>query len=61
MANSDFTRLKAAYRTVAELVIYDPIFISIFERIEAELAALEISGDVVSRARAIAMRYKSAA
>ena len=61
MAKSVLERLQSAYLTVAALVTHDPIYVPIFERLEAELAAIEISGDVVRRAKAITARQRAMA
>lgn len=48
-------RLKAARAKVARMVVADPIYAPIFERVEAEIAQLEAisANDVVARARAV--------
>lgn len=48
-------RLKAARAKVARMVISDPVYAPIFERVEAEIAELEAiaANDVVARARAV--------
>jgi hypothetical protein len=51
----------AARRTIAALVLADPVYLPIFERVEREIAALEYQGDIISRARAITARYKAVA
>lgn len=53
--------LKTMHRMAAAMVIVDPVYLPIFERIEHELAAFEAQGDAISRARAIAACYKAAA
>jgi hypothetical protein len=55
------SELQTMHRMAAALVIADPIYLPIFERIEQELAAFEAKGDAISRARAIAARHKAAA
>ncbi|MGI3212739.1 hypothetical protein ACROSR_16685, partial [Roseovarius tibetensis] len=35
------------------------VYLPIFERIEREIAALEVKGDAISRARAVAARHKA--
>ncbi|UVK39957.1 hypothetical protein LHFGNBLO_001372 [Mesorhizobium sp. AR10] len=50
-------RLRKAHSTVAKLVIADPVYLPIFDRLEAEIATTEaklISGDPIAKARAIA-------
>jgi membrane-bound lytic murein transglycosylase MltF len=56
----DFKRLSAALEKVAMLVVDNPIYLPIFERIEFELAALNVQYNAVSRARAIAARSQMA-
>ena len=53
--------LQKMHRMAAALVVADPIYLPIFERIEYELAACEAKGDAVSRARAIAAHHRAAA
>lgn len=55
----DLTSLQSAYAKVAVLVLHDPVYLPIFERIEREIAALEVKGDAISRARAVAARHKA--
>lgn len=57
----DLNTLKAAYQKVATLVIEDPAYLPVFKRIEHEIAAFEEQDDAISRARAIAERYKAVA
>ena len=53
--------LQKMHRMAAALVVSDPVYLPIFERIEFELAAYEATGDAVSRARAIAATHRAAA
>lgn len=53
--------LQKMHRMAAALVITDPVYLPIFERIEHELAVFEARGDAISRARAIAARHKAVA
>lgn len=53
--------LQKMHRMAAALVVSDPIYLPVFERIEHELVALEAKGDAISRARAIAARQRAAA
>ena len=53
--------LQRMHRMAAALVVADPVYLPIFERIEHELAAFEARGDAISRARAIAVRHKAVA
>lgn len=55
----DLKSLQSAYAKVAVLVLHDPVYLPIFERIEREIAALEVKGDAISRARAVAARHKA--
>lgn len=59
--STDLENLKAAFEKVAALVIKDPVYVPVFERIEREIALFEKRDDAVSRARAIAERYKAVA
>lgn len=61
MAQITITRLQAAYAKVAALVVHDPVYIPIFERLDAEIAAFETAGDIVARARAVLNRQKAIA
>ncbi len=53
--------LQKMHRMAAALVIADPVYLPIFERIEHELAVFEAKGDAISRARAIAALHKAVA
>jgi len=57
MEKDELIRLRAA---VAKLVIDDPIYAPVFERLEIEIASLEAS-DPVARARAILAGHKAIA
>jgi len=46
-------RLQAALSTVAQLVVVDPTFIPVFERLGRELANIPSQNDAVDRARAL--------
>ncbi len=54
MAKCELQRLRAAHATVAKLVVDDLVYLPIFKRLEAELAAAEAKnqGDPVAYARA---------
>ncbi len=54
MAKSKLHRLRAAHATVAKLVVDDLVYLPVFNRLEAELAAAEAKdrGDPVAYARA---------
>lgn len=56
----DLQRLNNALAKVAELVVDNPIYIPIFERLERELSALDAQSNAVSRARAIALQHQMA-
>ncbi len=58
---ADLETLQAAYSKVAALVIEDPVYLPIFERIEHEIAILQAEDDAISRARAVAARYRAVA
>ena len=59
--NVDLQTLKDHRRKVAALVLRDPVFAPIFERLEREIAALEHTQDVIERARAIAANQSAVA
>lgn len=61
MAILEIKRLQAAYAKVAILVIHDQIYLPIFLRLEAEIAAAETTGDAIGRARAIAGLHRAIA
>ena len=44
-------RILAALGTVAQLVVEDPTFIPVFERLEQELADIQSQNDAIERAR----------
>lgn len=44
-------RVQAALGTVAQLVVEDPTFIPVFERLEQELADIQTQSDAIERAR----------
>jgi hypothetical protein len=53
LAQITLIRLQAAYAKAAALVVADPVFIPIFERLTAEIATFEMQDDIVARARAV--------
>lgn len=55
-AHDDLQRLYAARETAAKLVLADPVYSPIFQRIEKEIALAEAAahGDALACARAIA-------
>ena len=53
--------LHHMHRMAAALVVADPVYLPLFERVESELTAYEATGDAISRAHAIAARHKAAA
>ncbi|NRP70198.1 hypothetical protein ILFOPFJJ_01076 [Ensifer psoraleae] len=57
MEKDELVRLRAA---VAKLVVENPIYAPIFERLEIEIASLEAS-DPIARARAIVAGQKAIA
>lgn len=58
---ADRQTLQEAYQKVAALVIEDPVYLPVFERIERELTMLDRQDDVIQRARAVAARHKAVA
>jgi hypothetical protein len=61
LAQITLIRLQAAYSKVAALVVADPVFMPIFERLTGEIAAFEMQDDIVARARAVVSRQKAIA
>ncbi len=59
MAKSLPERLRAAQQSLALLVLIDPVYLPIFERIEAELRSADSSANAIERARAVAARYRT--
>lgn len=59
--SADLEKLKAAYEKAAALVVEDPVYLPVFERIEREIALLEKQKDTIQRAKAIAECYKAVA
>jgi len=53
--------LQKMQRMAAALVVTDPIYLPVFERIEYELAAFEADENAISRARAIAACHRATA
>lgn len=53
--------LQKMHRMAAALVVADPVYLPLFERVEHELAVYHAEGDAISRARAIAALHKAAA
>ncbi|MBR9893814.1 hypothetical protein GYB14_19135 [bacterium] len=51
---SDLSRLHRARDKVARLVVADPAYAPIFQRLELEIAEAEAAGDILARARAVA-------
>ncbi|WP_444443330.1 hypothetical protein [Rhodobacter capsulatus] len=49
------------HRMAAALVVADPVYLPLFERIELELAAHQAKDDAISRARAIAACHRAVA
>lgn len=57
--SDDLAKLQAAQGILAELVIEDPVYIPVFERIEREISLLEHQQSAIERARAVAARHKA--
>ncbi|MER8775772.1 hypothetical protein [Mesorhizobium sp. M0977] len=55
-AERELARLRKAHATVAQLVAIDLVYLPIFDRLEAEIAAAEaeLIKDPIAKARAIA-------
>ena len=58
MANTELKSLQSAHRKIAVLVLHDPAYLPIFERIEKEIALLDDQSNAISRARAVAALYR---
>jgi len=58
MNNIDLKTLKEMHHKAALLILRDPVYLPIFQRVERELAALEVEGDAISRARAVAALHR---
>ncbi len=61
MKSTDHKSLQSAHRKLAVLVLHDPAYLPIFERIEKEIALLDDQGDAISRARAVAALHRQVA
>lgn len=57
---SDLLRLHRARDKVAKLVVADPAYAPIFQRLDAEIAEAEAADDIVARARAMAQNARGA-
>lgn len=58
MSNLDLKSLQSAHRKMAELVLHDPVYLPILERIEKEIALLNDQQDAIDRARVVAGLHK---
>lgn len=58
-SSNHLKRLYAAREKVAKLVVADLVYLPIFERLEAEIAAEEAAGDAIERARALVARQRA--
>ncbi|AQS48106.1 hypothetical protein BMG03_10055 [Thioclava nitratireducens] len=56
-----FADLQKMHRMAAALVVADPVYLPLFERVERELALYQSEDDAISRARAIAALHNAAA
>ena len=50
---SELERLQAALETIAALIIDDPVYLPIFERLEREIELERNRADTMARARAV--------
>lgn len=57
---SDLLRLHRARDKVAKLVVADPAYAPIFQRLDAEIAEAEAADNIVARARAVAQNARGA-
>jgi len=55
---SDLLRLHRARDKVAKLVVADPAYAPIFQRLDAEIAEAEAADNIVARARAVAQNAR---
>lgn len=53
------SELEKMHEMAAALLLHDTAYLPIFERVEQEIAARQTQDDAISRARAIAARYKA--
>jgi hypothetical protein len=58
---TELVRLRAAHIFLAELMLADPVYAPIFERIEAEITAATKSNELIERARAVATHQRATA
>ena len=61
MPSSQLKRLQDAQRKVAQLVHLDPVYLPIFERLEAEIQAADTTGDPIERARRLVALHRAKA
>ena len=61
MPSPDLDRLIKARDKAAMIVLQNPDLLPVFERLEAEVAAAEATGDAPARARALANRQRAMA
>lgn len=59
MPSPDLDRLIKARDKVARMTVQNPDLLPVFERLEAEVAAAEVTGDALARARALASRQRA--
>lgn len=57
----ELKRWYAARRKAAALVLTNPVYTPIFERVDREIYILENQQDTISRARAVVARHKAVA
>lgn len=55
------SELQRMHRMAAALVVADPVYLPLFERIEYELAVCHAKGDAITNARAIAALHRAVA
>ena len=58
MSSPDHKSLQSAHRKLAALVLHDPAYLPVFERIEKEIALMNDQSDAISRARAVAALHR---
>lgn len=59
MPTPDLDRLIKARDKVARMTVQNPDLLPVFERLEAEVAAAEATGDTLARARALVARQRA--
>lgn len=61
MSNVTLSELQNMHRMAAAMVIADPVYLPLFERVEEELQRHNATNDSIARAHATSARYKAIA